>query len=93
VVEWSKDLRRSLDYIETRPDLDRSRIAFSGFSWGAALGANLIAVERRFKACVLTSGGFYLQHSLPEVDSINFAPHVTVPVLMLNGLYDFDYPV
>ena len=30
---------------------------------------------------------------MPEVDHINFASHVTVPVLMLNGRYDFFFPV
>ena len=26
------------------------------------------------------------------MDPLNFAPHVTAPVLMLNGQYDFIYP-
>jgi pimeloyl-ACP methyl ester carboxylesterase len=38
-------------------------------------------------------GGFSMQHSQPEVDQINFASHVTVPVLMLSGRYDFFFPV
>ena len=29
---------------------------------------------------------------LPEVDAFNFAPRVTVPVLMLNGKYDDFVP-
>jgi eukaryotic-like serine/threonine-protein kinase len=29
---------------------------------------------------------------LPEVDPINFAPHVQVPVLLVNGRYDFFFP-
>ena len=29
----------------------------------------------------------------PEVDPINFAPRVTIPVLMVNGRYDFDTPL
>ena len=33
-------------------------------------------------------GGFYFEAALPEVDQINFAPHVRVPVLMINGRYD-----
>ena len=28
VVDWSKDLGRSIDYLETRPDIDRSKLAF-----------------------------------------------------------------
>ena len=30
---------------------------------------------------------------MPEVDQINFAPRVRIPVLMLNGRFDFFFPV
>jgi hypothetical protein len=36
--------------------------------------------------------GFYAQRALPEVEAINFAPRVKIPVLMLNGRFDFFYP-
>ena len=93
VIAWSKDLSRSLDYLETRPDIDRNRIAYMGLSWGGAMGSVLPALEDRIKACVLLSPGFNLQRSLPEVDELNFAPRVKAPVLMLNGRFDFFYPV
>ena len=51
------------------------------------------ALEDRIKVCVLIVPGFNLQRSLPEVDELNFAPRVKVPVLMLNGRFDFFYPV
>jgi eukaryotic-like serine/threonine-protein kinase len=92
VIAWSKDLSRSIDYLETRPDIDSSKIAYEGLSWGAAMGALLPAVEDRFKAVVLLCPGFYLQKRLPEVDQINFAPRVKAPVLMLNGRFDFIWP-
>lgn len=92
VIAWSKDLGRSLDYLETRPDIDRGKLAYEGYSWGAALGAILPAVETRFKAIVLIAPGFYLQQRLPEVDQVNFAPRVKAPVLMLNGRFDFIWP-
>jgi serine/threonine protein kinase/dienelactone hydrolase len=93
VIEWSKDLGRSVDYLETRRDIDQSKLAFFGFSWGGAIGTVLTAVETRLKASVLFMGGFNLQNALPEVDEINFAPHVKQPVLLLSGRYDFAYPV
>jgi len=34
VVQFSKDLGRSIDYLETRPDIDAKRLAFYGFSSG-----------------------------------------------------------
>jgi len=92
VIAWSKDLGRSIDYLETRPDIDASKLAFQGYSWGGAMGSLLPAVENRIKACVLIMGGFNLQKSLPEVDELNFAPHVKLPVLMLNGRFDFGCP-
>jgi len=29
----------------------------------------------------------------PEIDSVNYAPRVRIPTLMLNGRYDFETPV
>lgn len=92
VVMWSKDLGRSIDYLETRPDIDRAKLAFYGFSWGGQIGGVLPAVEPRLKASVIVVGGFDLRKALPEVDAVNFAPRITIPTLMLNGLYDFFFP-
>jgi formylglycine-generating enzyme required for sulfatase activity/dienelactone hydrolase len=91
-IQWSRDLQRSVDYLETRSDVDRDRLAFYGLSWGASQ-PQLLAVEDRFKAAILYSGGFYLTKTFPEVDPINFAPRVRLPVLMLNGTSDFFYPL
>ena len=57
------------------------------------MGSIMPAVEERIKVCVLIVPGFNLQKSLPEVDELNFAPRVKAPVLMLNGRFDFGYPV
>jgi eukaryotic-like serine/threonine-protein kinase len=92
VIFWSKDLGRSIDYLETRRDIDPNELAYEGDSWGAAMGALLPAVETRFRALILLAPGFFSQQRLPEVDQLNFAPHVKAPVLMLNGRYDFLWP-
>ena len=92
VIAWSKDLGRSIDYLETRPDLDVHKLGYMGYSWGAAMGALFPALEPRLKVLVLDCPGFYMQKPSPEVDQFNFAPRVTAPVLMLNGRYDFVYP-
>jgi serine/threonine protein kinase/formylglycine-generating enzyme required for sulfatase activity/cephalosporin-C deacetylase-like acetyl esterase len=92
VIFWSKDLSRSVDYLETRPDINPDKLAYEGYSWGAAMGALLPAVETRFKALVLIAPGLFLQERLPEVDQVNFAPRVKTPVLMLNGRFDFIWP-
>jgi eukaryotic-like serine/threonine-protein kinase len=93
VIAWSKDLGRSIDYLETRPDIDHNKVAYEGISWGAAMGAIFPAVDNRFKALALICPGFYLQRRLPEVDQLNFAPRVKAPALMLNGRFDFLFPV
>jgi len=93
VLMWVQDLSRALDYVGTRRDLDDKRIAFHGVSWGGALGPVIAAVEPRIRAVVLVSGGLEFQSTLPEVDPLNFAPHVRQPTLMLNGRYDFFFPV
>jgi cephalosporin-C deacetylase-like acetyl esterase len=93
VIAWSKDLGRSIDYLETRADIDRDKLAYEGASWGAAMGSLFPALDDRIKVCVLMEPGFFLQRCLPEVDQINFAPRVKVPVLMLNGRFDFIFPV
>jgi formylglycine-generating enzyme required for sulfatase activity/dienelactone hydrolase len=92
VIMWSKDLARTIDYLETRPELDRERLAYVGLSWGAQQGALLPALESRLKTLLLVAGGFPLQKTRPEVDPINFAPRITVSTLMLSGRYDFFYP-
>jgi dienelactone hydrolase len=92
VIAWAKDVRRSVDYLEARPDIDRTRIAFIGASWGAAMAPVFLAVEPRFNAAVIVVGGFYVQRSKPEVEAINFAPRAKIPVLMLNGRFDFFLP-
>lgn len=93
VLDWYRDLGRTLDYIETRRDLDASRIAYAGFSWGARLGPLFLALDQRLKAAALVAGGFKFARTFPEADPFNFAARVTVPVLMVNGRYDYFFPL
>jgi serine/threonine protein kinase/dienelactone hydrolase len=90
-IQRSKDMRRSLDYLETRPDIDPNRLAFYGFSWGSTEGSISLALEPRFKTAVLADGGV-CGDPLPEVNPFNFAPHIKIPVLMINGRYDLMVP-
>ena len=92
LIEDEKDMSRAMDYLETRSDIDHSRLAYYGISWGGDVGPIMLAIEKRFKAAVLVAGAFEGSRELPEIDGVNFAPRVTVPVLMLNGRYDFMSP-
>lgn len=92
MIQRGKDVRRTLDYLETRSDIDAHRIAFYGVSLGAQLGPLFLGIEPRFRTGVLLSGGFETWDIPPEADPVNFAPRVKVPVLMVNGRQDFDLP-
>jgi eukaryotic-like serine/threonine-protein kinase len=70
VIFWSKDLGRSIDYVETRKELDHEKIGYVGFSWGAEMGAVLPALEDRIKTVILVGGGFEFQKTSPEVDAV-----------------------
>jgi predicted esterase len=93
VVQWSKDLGRTIDYLETRSDIDTQRLGFFGVSAGANAALPIVAVEPRFKAVVLLSGGLPAIRRPAEADPLNFAPHITAPTLMLNGRDDFIFPL
>src|SRR5207247_2107024 len=47
------DARQAVDWIETRPELDASRIGLFGVSLGAIRGAFLLPVEPRIRAATL----------------------------------------
>ena len=87
------DARRTLDYLEARGEIDRSRIGYFGNSWGARLGPITIALDSRLKTGILLNGGLGSAAPAPEADTFNFAPRVRVPILMLNGDQDFIFPL
>jgi eukaryotic-like serine/threonine-protein kinase len=94
VIQWSKDLGRTIDYLNSRKDFDKDRIAFYGFSTGASEAIPAVALEPRLKTAIFLAGGLDPEWtSLPEVEPMNFAPRIKIPFLMLSGRYDFTFPV
>jgi formylglycine-generating enzyme required for sulfatase activity/DNA-binding winged helix-turn-helix (wHTH) protein/dienelactone hydrolase len=93
VTQWAKDLGRSIDYLETRKDIDSNRLAYYGLSLGAVWGPVLTAVEPRLKVSVLVGGGLPFERLPSEIEPLNFAPRVKIPTLMVNGRDDFMFPV
>jgi formylglycine-generating enzyme required for sulfatase activity/cephalosporin-C deacetylase-like acetyl esterase len=93
IIHMAKDLMRSVDYLETRLDIEREKIAYYGMSSGARLGSIMLAVEGRIKVGLLMLGGFSQYEKHPAIDEINFAPRVKVPVLMINGREDAIFPL
>ena len=96
-IQQVKDVGRTIDYIQTRSDLDRENLAFYGVSVGAGLGLLDLAVDAHFKTGILQGAGLHREESngiLPgEVQPINFLPRVKIPILMMNGRDDFLSPL
>ncbi len=89
-----KDASRTLDYLATRSDIDSSKLAYLGVSWGAADGiiyATLL--QDRLKTAVFLDGGYFLDSPPPGGDQADFAPRMKKPVLMVNGRYDYVFSV
>ena len=85
------DLRRALDYLETRDDIQFNTLAYYGFSWGGDAAPLFLAVEPRLRAAVLLDGGFDPVPTRPELRQSGYAPRVRIPVLMINGSFDAAY--
>jgi hypothetical protein len=85
------DFNRSLDYLESRADIDASRIGYLAVS--SIYGAYFVRPGyERFKALILVAGGLPTGVP-PHLDAVNYAPRVRTPVLMINGRYDYGNPV
>ena len=91
LVQVVKELRRTIDYVETRSDMDGGKLAYYGMSWGGNLGAIIPAVEERFGASVLVAGGL-AGIGRPEARDLTYVTRVRTPTLILNGKYDVLFP-
>ena len=90
-IAWARDLGRSIDYLESRADIDRDRLAYYGISVGGNEGVFLTALEPRLKASVLQGTGLF-EDETPELAMRNYAPRIKLPTLVIGGRYDFEAP-
>jgi dienelactone hydrolase len=75
IVQCAIDLRRAVDALLSRGDVDVRRIGYIGYSYGATMGGILSGIEKRIKAFVLMGGGpklssFIRAFQSPEVDRL-----------------------
>jgi hypothetical protein len=86
------DMRRGLDYLISRDDVDR--IAFFGTSFGGPMLV-LPAIESRYSAVMLLSAGISKQneqiHRLARPS--DFVPLIRRPTLLVHGRYDEATPL
>ena len=92
LVYWATEIRRGLDYLETRSDIDAQKIAF----WNVSISPFVVfaAIEPRYRSVIFEGDGMpkdWLKF-LPEANPIFFVSHVRAPKLMLNGRYDEQWP-
>ena len=92
VLRWAREMRRSMDYASTRADIDTTRFAYAGTSWGGRMAGLMLAIEPRFRAAVLNVPGLSQSQFRPEEDAVNFLPRIHIPVLMVSGKYDSVFP-
>jgi pimeloyl-ACP methyl ester carboxylesterase len=95
VVTQVTELRRGLDYLETRGDIDASRIAFLGPSAGSWAGVILTAIESRYRSVLFIGTDVEPDEvtDAPAANRINFAPRISAPKMMLQGRYDESAPL
>jgi dienelactone hydrolase len=57
IMQYCGDYSRAIDYLGTRPDVDKDRIGYVGISWGAITGITFVAYDDRVKAMGSMVGG------------------------------------
>ncbi len=103
VVDTVVDYRRAIDYLESRPELDTSRIGSVGGSMGGIFTLVLTAVEPRVQVSVANTalpwtptswaefGWSDIPFQLPVVGTQHYASRIRTPFLMQMGRRDPFY--
>jgi len=96
-MQWVSELCQSINYVETRDDVAEDKIGYQGISNGSIWAPIFLALEPRLKVGLVHLGGLLVVpiHDTPfppEIDALHYAPHVTQPVLMMNGRNDAIFP-
>lgn len=100
------DLRRAVDFIESREELDHNRIGYFGISLGGIIGTIFSGVDDRIKVPVNALAGGQLnlmfgvkklseehQNYLSVMDPINYVERISPrPLLMINAENDEVIP-
>jgi dienelactone hydrolase len=91
---FALDLRRALDVAEQFPELlDMNKLAYYGYSWGAAYGPLMLAIEDRFKVSILHCGGATQTEANMISETSTYFPFVRTPTLMINCRNDAMFPL
>ncbi len=91
-IQCIQDAMCTLDYLETRDDVNPDRIIGLGFSIGADKLITTLAIDSRFDRAILLSVGYHnWQKDRPIIDAFQYTPHIDLPVLLVTGIHDNLY--
>ena len=90
-IAWVSDTSKTLDYLESRADINPSNFFYMGMSFGALFNTHTLLFEDRYNAAILYVGGVFPTYP-PLSDGINHMPRIKTPFLMLNGEQDYLVP-
>ena len=93
IIKIGKDFRRTIDYLETRDDMDVRNLTYMGRSWGSLMSNTLLAVDKRVRSAFVIVGGLQLPRAKREIDPALFIRRVRTPILHITGKLDgiFEY--
>ena len=92
-VETAVDLRRGLDYLETRPDIDVRRASVIGISMGGGVAALVAATDHRIRAAIIGVAAIENRQVYP-FRPLDLAPGLLRPAtLILAGRTDEMIPL
>lgn len=106
ITQTVYDLRRAVDFINTREELDHHRIGYFGISLGGIIGTIFCSVEERIKVPVIVLAGGNLnlmfgkdaisgdiKDYLSIIDPVNYVANISPrPLLMINAENDNVVP-
>lgn len=106
VIQTIVDLRRATDFLREQPSVDPQRIGYMGVSLGGIMGATVVGLDPKIKACILAvaGGGFgsmarfakitpEMKQMAKIVEPLNFVADIAPrPILMINATKDEYIP-
>lgn len=94
MIQAVVDLRRAVDFLQSRKEVDGKKICYMGESMGSILGGTFSGVEKRVRAVVLIVGGgglqFLFETSLLGMKKEDIKKAVDTSLFFVDPLYWVD---
>ena len=92
-IQLMVDLRRGVDLLSAWEDVDPERLAYIGYSYGAAMGGLLAGIEPRLKAFGLMVGDGGIVTHFTETDGTPLGPLRDLPAEQRNAWLTLMEPI